>query len=143
MESGKSLGAANRPPSFTQGITLASTSCTESAEVDDFGPEDIVILYATGDYVTITYKGEVFSGQIVAVQPEGCVIKSMVKSGFYRKWPKDEDILFFFVCHIYLPFTRKRIVLLYFGQDVHTLLEFAIFKVSGPPIFHIKVGAFH
>ena len=45
------------------------------------------------------------------------------------------------IVHIYLPFTRKRIVSLYFGRDVCTRLGVAIFEVSGPPVFHIKVGA--
>ena len=52
--------------------------------------------------------------------------------------------LYFFVfvfVHIYPPFTRKRIVSLYFGRDVRTRLGVAIFEVSGPPIFHIKAGA--
>ena len=43
--------------------------------------------------------------------------------------------------HIYPPFTRKRIVLLYFGRNVRTRLGVAIFEVSGPPVFHIKAGA--
>ena len=50
-------------------------------------------------------------------------------------------IVFFFVfVHIYPPFTRKRIVSLYFGRDVRTRLGVAIFEVSGPPVFHIKAG---
>ena len=43
--------------------------------------------------------------------------------------------------HIYPPFTRKRIALLYFGRDVRNRLGVAIFEVSGPPVFHIKAGA--
>ena len=48
--------------------------------------------------------------------------------------------IFVFV-HIYPPFTRKRIVSLYFGRDVRTRLGVAIFEVSGPPVFHIKAEA--
>ena len=49
--------------------------------------------------------------------------------------------VFVFV-HIYPPFTRKRIVSLYFGRDVRTRLGVAIFfEVSGPPVFHIKAEA--
>ena len=45
------------------------------------------------------------------------------------------------IVHIYPPFTRKRIVSLYFGRDVRTRLGVAISEVSGPPVFHIKAGA--
>ena len=48
--------------------------------------------------------------------------------------------LFCFICHIYPPFTRKRIVSLYFGREVRTRLGVAFFEVYGPPVFHIKVG---
>ena len=53
----------------------------------------------------------------------------------------DLFILFYFICHIYPPFTRKQIVSLYFGRDVRTRLEVAISEMSGPPVFHIKVVA--
>ena len=49
-------------------------------------------------------------------------------------------VLFCFICHIYPPFTRKRIVSLYFGREVRTRLGVAFFEVSGPPVFHIKMG---
>ena len=49
-------------------------------------------------------------------------------------------LLFCFICHIYPPFTRKRIVSLYFGREVRTRLGVAFFEVYGPPVFHIKVG---
>ena len=39
--------------------------------------------------------------------------------------------IFFLICHIYPPFTRKRIVSLYFGLDVRTCLGVAISDVSG------------
>ena len=45
-----------------------------------------------------------------------------------------------FICHSYPPFTRKRIVWLYFGPEVRTRLGVAIL-VSGPPVFHIKAVA--
>ena len=48
--------------------------------------------------------------------------------------------LFFSICHVYPPFTRKRNGSLYFGRDVHTRLGVAISAVSGPPVFHIKAG---
>ena len=47
---------------------------------------------------------------------------------------------FFFICHIYPPFTRKRIALPYFARDVRTRLGVAITVVSGAPVFHIKAG---
>ena len=50
--------------------------------------------------------------------------------------------LFFFIYHIYPPFTRKRILSLCPGRYVRTLLGVAIFEVSGPPVFHIKVIRF-
>ena len=80
VKPGKSVEAADLPSTSTQGMALTSTSCTESGEVDNFGQEDIVILYAIRDYVTFTYEGEVFPDQIVDVQHEGCVIKSMVQN---------------------------------------------------------------
>ena len=40
-------------------------------------------------------------------------------------------LLFCFVCHIYLPFTRKRIVLLYFGREVRTRLGVAFSRFMG------------
>ena len=46
-----------------------------------------------------------------------------------------------FICHFYPPFTRKRIVSLYFGREVRTRLGVAFFEVYGPPVFHIKAGA--
>ena len=49
------------------------------------------------------------------------------------------SLLLCFICHI-PPFTRKRIVSLYFGQEVRTRLGAAFFEVYGPPVFHIKVG---
>ena len=38
------------------------------------------------------------------------------------------------------PFTRKRMVSLCFGRYVRIRLGVAISEVSGPPVFHIKVG---
>ena len=54
--------------------------------------------------------------------------------------PKKFIFYFYFICHIYPPFTRKRIVSLYFGREVRTRLGVAFFEVYGPPVFHIKVG---
>ena len=58
---------------------------------------------------------------------------------FYE--PPHDDFLFYFICHIYSSVTRERIVSLYFGRDVRTRLGVAISEVSGPLVFHIKVGA--
>ena len=112
VESGKSVGAADFPSTFTQGMALASTSRTESGEVNNFGLEDIVKLYATD--VTFSYKREAFPGQIVDVQHEGCLIKSMGKSDFHWKLPKVEDVLHSFAdvkSKIAPPQIRKRSVL--------------------------------
>ena len=49
--------------------------------------------------------------------------------------------LFYFICHIYPPFTRKQIVPLYFERNVCSRLGVAICGVPGPPVFHIKMGA--
>ena len=49
-------------------------------------------------------------------------------------------LFFCFICHFYPPFTRKRIVSLYFGRYVRTRLGVAFFEVYGPPVFHIKAG---
>ena len=61
----------------------------------------------------------------------------------YRLLLKSENVVLGVVVlfHIYPPFTRKRIVSLYFGRHVRTRLGVAIFEVSGPPVFHIKAGA--
>ena len=40
---------------------------------------------------------------------------------------KKDFFVFFVFVHIYPPFTRKRIVSLYFGRDVRTRLGVAIF----------------
>ena len=48
--------------------------------------------------------------------------------------------VFRFICHIYPPFTRKRIVSLYLGREVRTRLGVAFFEVYGSPVFHVKVG---
>ena len=56
------------------------------------------------------------------------------------KPPPSFVCLFCFVGHFYPPFTRKRIVLLYFGREVRTRLGVTFFEVSGPPVFHVKVG---
>ena len=45
-----------------------------------------------------------------------------------------------YICHIYPPFTRKRIVSLYFEREVRTRLGVSFFEVYRPPVFHIKVG---
>ena len=47
---------------------------------------------------------------------------------------------FFFTYHIYLPFTRKQIVSICFGRYVRTRFRVAIYNVSGPPVFHMKMG---
>ena len=46
-------------------------------------------------------------------------------------------IFLYCIVHVYSPFTRKWIVLLYFGQDICTRLEVAISKVFGPPVFRM------
>ena len=50
-------------------------------------------------------------------------------------------LFFYFICHIYPLFTRKRIVSLYFVRDVRTRLGVAVCNVSEPPVFHIQVEA--
>ena len=45
VKPGKGLGASDLSSTSTQGMALASTSCTESGEVDNFRLENIVTLY--------------------------------------------------------------------------------------------------
>ena len=47
---------------------------------------------------------------------------------------------FYFIFHIYLSFTTKRIVSLFFGRDVRTRLGIAISEMFGPYAFHLKMG---
>ena len=51
-----------------------------------------------------------------------------------------DNLFTYFFCQIYPPFTKIRIASLYFGRNVCTSLVVSISKVSGPPVFHIKVG---
>ena len=53
-----------------------------------------------------------------------------------------KETVFYFVWHIYPPFTRNQIVSLYFGRDVRTRLGLTICDVPGPPVFHIKAETF-
>ena len=69
-------------------------------------------------------------------------------TGVLRNWTCSQlkrflNVFFvlFFYCHIYSPFTRKRIVSLYFRQNVRTRLGVAICDMSWPPVFHIKAEA--
>ena len=64
------------------------------------------------------------------------VLQNLCVDKFFKKGPLD---FFYFICHIYLPFMRKQMVLLYFGRDVRTCLGVAISEVSEPPVYHIKV----
>ena len=50
-------------------------------------------------------------------------------------------LFFYFIRHIYFPFSRKRIVSLYFGRDVCTRLGVVISEVFAPFVFHLKVEA--
>ena len=67
---------------------------------------------AACDYVAFVCKEEIFPGQIVSVQKDGCLIKSMLKSGFHGMWPKHEDILLYLFedvkREIAAPQARKR-----------------------------------
>ena len=56
---------------------------------------------------------------------------------------KPQQVLFFLIlfAHIYVPITRKQIVLLSCGRDVRIRLGVAVTEISGPPVFHIKVEA--
>ena len=51
-------------------------------------------------------------------------------------------IMTFFIAYFYPSFTGRRIVLQSFGRDVRTRLQVAISEMSGPLVFHIRVGAF-
>ena len=45
------------------------------------------------------------------------------------------------VLSIFILYSQEsELVSLYFKRDVRTRLGVAIFEVSGPPVFHIKVG---
>ena len=63
------------------------------------------------------------------------------KSRAVEKRQKSNIFFLYYIFHIYPPFTRKRVVLLYFGLGVRTRLGVAFFEVYGPPVFHIKAGA--
>ena len=61
--------------------------------------QEIVKYLAKGvaacDYVAFVHQEEIFPGQIVSVQKNGCLIKSVVKSDFHEMWPKHKDILLY------------------------------------------------
>ena len=70
----------------------------------------------------------------------GICVLQILKRYFIKKGDGNEEEIFFFIYHIYPPFTRKQIVLLCFGRYVRTRLGVAISEVSGPPVSHTKVG---
>ena len=65
---------------------------------------------------------------------------SQLSSNATLKYSQALFLFYCFICHIYAPFTRKRIVSLYFGQQVRTSLGVPFFEVYESPVFHIKVG---
>ena len=71
-----------------------------------------------------------------------CILTDAMSNGSsFKSFTKLLVINVFVFVHIYPPFTRKRIVSLYFGRDVRTRLGVAIFGVSGPSVLHIKTEA--
>ena len=62
-----------------------------------------------------------------------------VTQTFYFSYVCSISLVFFFI-YIYPPFMSKQIVWLCFGCCIHTRLGVAISEVSGPPVFHIKMG---
>ena len=79
-----------------------------------------------------------------------CKICALTHKFSYRKKVKktkkpvanDKIVDILLIFYIYPPFTRKRIVSLYFGRYVRTRLGVAISEEFGPPVFCIKAGAF-
>ena len=65
-------------------------------------------------------------------------VLSLERFSFYCLINLCVNQFFLFICHIYPPFTRKRIVSLYFGRYVRTRLGVTISKLSGSPVFNIK-----
>lgn len=47
--------------------------------------------YTVDDYVIFQYEEELFPGKITSVQNDGCIIRSMTRSGLNWKCPKDTD----------------------------------------------------
>ena len=78
--------------------------------------------------------------QVVFRLVEEGIMEEVFQIGKKRRKNKTR-ICFCFICHFYPPFTRKRVVSLYFGREVRTRLGVAFFEVYGPPVFHIKAGA--
>ena len=52
---------------------------------------------------------------------------------------REYPLFYILICQIYPPFTRKRIVSLCFGRYVRPRFGVAIFELSKPPVFHIRV----
>lgn len=48
-----------------------------------------------GEYVAVNYEGKYFPGKIKEIEPTGALVSSMEKIGRLRKWPANEDVLFF------------------------------------------------
>lgn len=47
------------------------------------------------EFVIFSYEGELFPGQIIQVNPDGAMIKSMQRCGASWKWPDHPDIMFY------------------------------------------------
>jgi len=81
VEPGKSVGISD----FLSTLVVSSLPDEDNLE-DETG-------FAVDDYVIFSYEGELFPGQITAISEEKEMreIRSMVKSGFNWKWPKEDD----------------------------------------------------
>ena len=86
VEPGKTVGSADLPS------TSADKSFEDSDDQDkkDQGAEkeDDDFSYSVGNFVKFVYEGEYFSGKIIFINDNGCMIKSMARSGFNWKWPQ-------------------------------------------------------
>ena len=88
VEPGKSVGLADFPS------TSGEACFEENDPIENNSPGDEEDSnFSIGNFVKFIYEGEFFPGQIVSVEEDGCVIKSMTRSGFNWRWPQHEDVM--------------------------------------------------
>ena len=110
IEPGKSVGSADLPS--TSADKNLEDSDDQNKEDQGAEKEDDDFSYSVGNFVKFVYEGEYFSGNIISINDNGCMIKSRARSGFNWKWPQHEDIMLYpfsdIIKKIAPPVSKKR-----------------------------------